>query len=593
MKMMKSTVARLFALCLTVAMVLSMATMGAFAVTIEKVDQTGNITVIGSVDDNEATVELYKIIDVNMVKVEENVVQPQNPMYTWVEAVGQWVEKNYADYVKVIKEENKENDKVVSSTYVVTEKFADEGAKELGDFYEALYNAIKGGTIVGLEAVDTVTIAKEIDAERYFATSTQPMGQYLVNATKNGNTYNPATATLYPVWGDNSWKLNDATVVLKSKGSIEKNVDGTGDLDYSIGDTVTYRLDVPIPVYPKPGPNEEIVYKAFKIGDNMGTGLTFSGIKDEETGEDLVKVYANTSPNSYDKDNDLVPMGSGENANYTITEAEAGNGFEIQFKYDNLKDTVDTDTYVHVVYTATLNEDAFTTDVLGNKAYVGVNTNPYDKGSYEKTEVEKEVYTYGFTVTKVGENDEPLPGAEFKLYSDEKCTDEIKFVDKKNGVYTKATEEQIKAGTDITTTLVTNGDGQIQIQGLACGSYYLKETKAPDGYVLPSDVIKITLVDNKDTQGGEGPDGNLDDCTAEGSTVVKDESSVSTFAIGGPGDEELQNIFEFKVENHKPGFNLPTTGGMGTVLFTAGGLVIMACGAALVLVTLKKKKAED
>lgn len=582
MKMMKSTAARLFALCLTVAMVLSMATMGAFAATtIEKEDQTGNITVIGSVDDNEANVELYKIIDVNMVQVEETVVQPQNPMYTWVEAVGQWVEKNYADYVKVIKEENKENDKVVSSTYVVTEKFANEGAKELGDFYEALYNAIKGGTIVGLEAVDTVTIAKEKDAERYFATSTQPMGQYLVNATKNGNTYNPATATLYPVWSDssNSWELNDATVVLKSKGSIEKNVDGTGDLDYSIGDTVTYRLDVPIPVYPEPGPNEEIVYKAFKIGDTMGKGLTFGGIKN-------VKIYANTSSDSYNEQELVAEQTEGlEDPNYAVKETlEEGTnrviGFEINFNYDNLKATVGADTYVHVVYTATLNEDAFEKDSLGNTAYVGVNTNPYDEVSVETETVTKKVYTYGFTVTKVGENDEPLPGAEFKLYSDAACTKGIKFVDKGNGVYTKSTEDD-----GIATALVTNEDGQFQVQGLACGTYYLQETKAPDGYVLPANPIKVELVDNE-------PDGKLDGCSVEGGIVP---SEVSPLAVGEPG-EEIQtgdNIFEFVVKNEKPGFNLPTTGGMGTVLFTAGGLVIMACGAALVLVTLKKKKAED
>lgn len=560
MKMMKSTAARLFALCLTVAMVLSMATMGAFAATtIEEEDQTGNITVIGSVDDNEATVELYKIIDVNMVNANGS-IQPKDPMYIWDTTVAQWVKNNYAAYIN-------------ATNNAVTEAFAKEGAKELGDFYEALYNAIKGGTIVGLEAVDTVTIAKEKDAERYFATSTQPMGQYLVNATKNGNTYNPATATLYPVWGDNSWELNDATVVLKSKGSIEKNVDGTGDLDYSIGDTVTYRLDVPIPVYPKPGPNEEIVYKAFKIGDNMGTGLDFDGI-------DTVKVYANTSPKTY-AEGDLVP--NDKNANYTVT--AQGNGFEIKFNYDALKTTVGTDTYVHVVYTATLNEDAFEKDSLGNTAYVGVNTNPYDEDSVETETVTKKVYTYGFTVTKVGEKDEPLSGAEFKLYSDAACTNEIKFVDKENGVYTKATEEQINEGSGIATALVTNENGQFQVQGLACGTYYLKETKAPDGYVLPANPIKVELVDDE-------PDGELDGCSVEGGIVP---SEVSPLAVGEPG-EEIQtgdNIFEFVVKNEKPGFNLPTTGGMGTVLFTAGGLVIMACGAALVLVTLKKKKAED
>ena len=59
------------------------------------------------------------------------------------------------------------------------------------------------------------------------------------------------------------------------------------------------------------------------------------------------------------------------------------------------------------------------------------------------------------------------------------------------------------------------------------------------------------------------------------------------------GSSYSGKMFTVNLKNAEPGFELPTTGGMGTVLFTAGGLVIMACGAALVLVTLKKKKAED
>ncbi|MBM6693687.1 SpaH/EbpB family LPXTG-anchored major pilin [Pseudoflavonifractor capillosus] len=564
MKTMKSTVARLFALCLTVAMVLSMATMGAFAKPIASTNETGAVTIIGSANDVGATVNLYKIINVNMVNANGS-IQPKNPVYTWEEAVGKWVAMLYPQYAKVIEHKTEtEEGTTTTYTYEVTKAFSEANAAILGAFYQDLRDSGKLGTA-----------AKTVKLESTSATiSDVAMGQYLVIATNGEKTYNPATATLYPVWNDSSksWELNDATVVLKSKGGIEKNVDGTGDLDYSIGDTVTYRLDVAIPVYPEAGPNE-IIYTDFKVGDSMGKGLDFAGIG-------TVKVYANTSPNTY-AEGDLVP--NDKNANYTVT--AQGNGFEIVFNYDAVKTAVSAWTYVHVVYTATLNEDAFTTDVLGNKAYVGVNTNPYDKGSYEKTEVEKEVYTYGFTVTKVGENDEPLPGAEFKLYSDAACTNEIKFVDKGNGVYTKATEEQIKEGSGIATALVTNANGQFQVQGLACGTYYLKETKAPDGYVLPANPIKVELVDNE-------PDGKLDGCSVEGGIVP---SEVSPLAVGEPG-EEIQtgdNIFEFVVKNEKPGFNLPTTGGMGTVLFTAGGLVIMACGAALVLVTLKKKKAED
>ena len=570
MKTMKSTMARLFALCLTVAMVLSMATMGAFAAPITSTTQTGSITITGSANDVGAEVSLYKIINVNMVNANGS-IQPKDPVYTWEEAVGKWVAMLYPQYAKVIEHKTEtEEGTTTTYTYEVTKAFSEAGAAILGAFYHDLEGSGKLGTAAHTITLDTMS--KDI--------SGVAMGQYLVTASKAGNTYNPATATLYPVWGTNSWELNDATVVLKSKGGIGKEVVG-GDLGYAVGDTVTYRLDVAIPVYPKAGPDEEIIHKRFEVGDTMGKGLTFSGLKDEE-GNDLVKVYANTSPNSYDKDKDLVPMGSVEDANYTISEAE--NGFEIRFNYDKLKATVGTDTYVHVVYTATLNEDAFEKDALGNEAYLGVNTDPYDNDSYEKTTVKKKVYTYGINVDKVDANDlVALLGAEFKLYSDKECTKEIKFVDS-DGYYTRA-KDQESAGV----TLKTNGLGQVILGGLDVGTYYLKEVKAPDGYQLPSDkdaVTTIVMTDDKIGTGEgakNGQDGVLEQekTSATGNMVVANSTSIIN-----------NNVISFQLGNNKPGFELPTTGGMGTVLFTAGGLVIMACGAALVLVTLKKKKAE-
>lgn len=562
MKTMKSTMARLFALCLTVAMVLSMATMGAFAATIEKVDQTGNITVIGSANDVGATVNLYKIINVNMVNANGS-IQPKDPVYTWEEAVGKWVAMLYPKYAKVIEHKTEtEEGTTTTYTYEVTKAFSEADAATLGAFYTDLKNSGKLGTAAHTITLDTMS--KDI--------SDVAMGQYLVIASKNGNTYNPATATLYPVWGTNSWELNDATVVLKSKGGIDKNVEGedgdNSDLGYAVGDTVTYRLDVAIPVYPEAGPNE-VIYKTFKIGDTMSAGLDFDGVS-------TVKVYANTNADTY-VDDDLLPA-----TDIIYTVVKNGNGFDLIFDYDALqkalKDGDKEATYVHVVYTGTLNEDAFTTDDLGNTAYVGVNTNPYDEDSYEKTTVDKKVYTYGINVTKVdAEDGAALLGAEFKLYSDAACKNEIKFVGA-NGTYTRAKNQEGES-----VTLSTNGLGQINLGGLDVGTYYLKEVKAPDGYQLPSDKDAVTTLVMDDTTGGDpnGADGNLDSGTATGSMVEE-----NTTATNG-------NMLSFKLMNTKPGFELPTTGGMGTVLFTAGGLVIMACGAALVLVTLKKKKAED
>lgn len=556
MKTMKSTMARLFALCLTVAMVLSVATMGAFAAPITKVDQEGTITINSAASDNGAVVNLYKLMDVNLVNA-NGTIQPKDPMYTWVGAVATWLKSNetYKGYI---------ND----SNNAVTDSFKKATAEELSKFFYDVKTAMEPKEDEPIDLVLSPATKEPITIE---ATSQKinemEMGQYLVIAEKSAYVYSPATVTLAPVWDgeQEEWVLNDASVTVKGKGGIEKTVTG-GDLQYAVGDTVNYRLDVVIPTYP-----EGATEPAFDVGDKMGVGLTWSGSVTVYWSADGTKVDTQKVENT--EDTTYYTLATPE----TDEDLEDDITFEVQFNYDKLTTDYRTAKYVHVVYTATLNEDAFTTDDLGNKAYVGVNTNPYDKDSYEKTEVEKKVYTYGMTVTKVDANDlVALLGAEFKLYSDDTCTKEIKFVGS-DGVYTKALDQE-SAGV----TLETNGLGQITLGGLDVGTYYLKEVKAPNGYQLPNDTDAVTSFTMTDTTGGtpSGADGKLDSGTATGSML---EGSAT---VDG-------NTISFTIGNTKPGFELPTTGGMGTVLFTAGGLVIMACGAALVLVTLKKKKAED
>ena len=581
MKTMKSTMARLFALCLTVAMVLSMATMGAFAAPITEAGQKGTITINSAASDNDAEVDLYKIMKVNLVNA-NGTVQPKDPMYTWVGAVATWLETNAnATYKGYINADNNN---------AVTDSFKNATATQLSKFFHDMKAAIEPGEDEKVEL--ELTAAKSITISGTTEEITgMEMGQYLVIAEKSAYVYSPATVTLAPVWdeGSKAWVLNNASVTVKGKGGIEKTVTG-GDLQYAVGDTVNYRLDVVIPDYP-----EDATATKFNVGDKMSHGLTWDKKVAVYWSENGI-MHTKKEGEGDDQKEVPDPKYRVDASNYALATpeddpelAEDEITFEVRFDYKNLIKNCSGAKYVHVVYTAILNEDAFTTDSLGNDAYLGVNTDPYDGGSYETTDTHEQVYTYGINVTKVDieKPDTTLAGAEFTLKgADGK---EIQFVKTGEGIYVKYAEKAFEKPVTPVTTLVAAADGTLQLQGVDVGTYTLTETKAPGGYQLPKDkdaVTTIVLTDDKIGTGDgaeDGEDGILDQGTSkvDGTMIVTDATTVNG------------KVISFKLGNEKPGFELPTTGGMGTVLFTAGGLVIMACGAALVLVTLKKKKAED
>ena len=110
-----------------------------------------------------------------------------------------------------------------------------------------------------------------------------------------------------------------------------------------------------------------------------------------------------------------------------------------------------------------------------------------------------------------------------------------------------------------TTTLETNSSGEIVIYGLDEGTYYLRETKAADGYTLDSTKQTITITDSD-------LDGLLDN-------VENDDDG----------------IYEITVKN-KTGIVLPTTGGIGTTIFVAIGVVLVVAGLSMIVISSKKKK---
>ena len=227
-------------------------------------------------------------------------------------------------------------------------------------------------------------------------------------------------------------------------------------------------------------------------------------------------------------------------------------------------------------YKAVVNENAFTVDDLGNSAFAGYQTDPYDENSYIPGDGDKEyVYTYGIDLTKMDKADHSvLAGAEFELRETDSQSAALEFVEVSSGVYRPAKAD----GTDTATvtTLKVSAGGKLQIQGIDAGTYYLRETKAPAGYVLPDKDVVIVL---KDTE----PDGVLDN-----STVTIQESDVASVdSVTISGHTILFHLLNTSSTDN--GFVLPTTGGAGTLIFSVIGIVLMGAAVVMVVVAGKKK----
>ena len=142
-----------------------------------------------------------------------------------------------------------------------------------------------------------------------------------------------------------------------------------------------------------------------------------------------------------------------------------------------------------------------------------------------------------------------------------------------------------KAGTGTTSTLdVDDSTGQIKISALDTGYYMLKETKASDSgqYVVPRSMILIFLSDDP-------ADGTLDN-TSDAS-ISGNENVIS---IVGNQAAIKDNTLSFTVKNtplDDSGLTLPVTGGMGTIIFTIAGILLMAGAVTMIVVIFRKKKA--
>lgn len=210
------------------------------------------------------------------------------------------------------------------------------------------------------------------------------------------------------------------------------------------------------------------------------------------------------------------------------------------------------------------------------------------------------VYNYDFTLFKksnelnipsdAGSGHKPLAGAGFTLYADEAMNTPVSMVKvdataTTDAYYRPATAAEITASTGIVTEMdanMGNDNNTLSIRGLDVGSYYVKETKTPSGYYAPKGIFKLDLTAERDAS-----ESLVKDLASGGFTETKeaDRALIQKKSLNAE-----KNRFEADLLNSSTPV-LPTTGGVGTVMFTVIGLLCM--GAALWFFLFARRRRED
>lgn len=392
-------------------------------------------------------------------------------------------------------------------------------------------------------------------------------GQAAYEFTINNN----QTVTINEAYKDD--KLKDTIKVVNEKPNMEKQVktgvDAYGKAtDASVGDVVTWKVTAAVPS------NVNKLAK-YILTDNMSNALTWES-------ETEAKLTIETNPDvELVKDTDYtltVPKDGTEGGTWTIEFTTAGKEKLAANKVISISVTFNT----KLNKNATVNDkgnlnDAGLTYSNGFKSNdEGYPTQPDPKDEVIKNEAS--VYTFGMNIEKVDGKDSrgKLQGAEFDLYL-------------YNGSETNPTEAELKKNGVKVGHYTTDVYGEIHVSGLKNGTYYLVETKAPTynvvengetktySYNLLKEPVKVVVAVEYEVK--------------ETTTITTDPNgNVTTNKIESKkylGGENNSGNYKVIIKNNK-GFNLPTTGGFGTLLFSGIGVLLVVAGVG-VLLSLKKK----
>lgn len=416
----------------------------------------------------------------------------------------------------------------------------------------AIANAYSTALTAAADTIDLTKVnAATANSDSYEVIATATAGLHLIKADKAGFTYNPMMA--YVAFDKTKTDGTVLAATVQAKGAdnqIKKAIDVKKDATDNVapdqnnsvttGDTIGYTITAQYPFYPTDAQS-----KTFQITDTI-QNATFN--------QDSVKVYANgtllTSGYKATFNNKTMTV------DFTYNSTLAGQ--TITVKYDVTVDDI-----------SGVNEDG-TSKVVKNTAIANAN------GKYTLSETESA--SAQFAVKKIDKDSkDALEGAEFTLY--------VKAADGTEKLTVATTDAQgAVTKTEVTglkkVIAATSGaDGLAHFYGLDVDKeYYVVETNAPAGYSVNSLARKLEY--NTDNTRTSTDVVGTEDVVINGSkvkvTTVKTTTTVGNFT---------NDSFEY--EDTKLS-SLPSTGGMGTTLFTIAGCAIMVAAAGFFFASRKR-----